>query len=475
MGRLRALSLFDAAFIAAESRETPLHVGSLLLFRPSPGSGADLLAELYRRCVEGREFRAPFDHKLVYPLSRLGLPHWDRDPDFDIEYHIRRSALPSPGRYRELFVLTSRLHGALLDRSRPLWEFHLVEGLQSGQFAVYAKLHHAQIDGMAGMRLLKSWLTEDPEERDTPHFWSADGRGWKRPKPPVSPAGLDVGAAVELVRSRAALLPNVSRALRQALGSYRRPVEGRMALPFEAPRSVFNTRVTAARRFVAQSYALERVTRVRRAFEATVNDVVLAMCATALRRYLDELGGGVPARPLTAMAPVSVRPRDSDDFGNAASAVLVNLATHLPDPVARLRAIQASIRDGRSLLSELSFDEVLVYTAIMSTPVLGPSAFGLGDIVPPTNIVVSNVPGPPNPLYWSGARLEGMYPVSAIFHGMAVNITVTSYAGSLDFGIVACRHSVQRVQRLIDFLEDGLAELEEAAGVRDASASMRSS
>ncbi|MCC6213944.1 MAG: wax ester/triacylglycerol synthase family O-acyltransferase [Polyangiaceae bacterium] len=462
---MRALSLFDAAFIAAESRETPLHVGSLLLFRPPPGSGPEQLAELYRSCVDVKELRAPFDHKLVYPLSRLGLPHWDRDPDFDVEYHVRRSAVPSPGRYRELFVLAARLHGALLDRSRPLWELHLIEGLRSGQFAVYAKLHHAQIDGMAGMRLLRSWLTEDPGERDTPHFWSVEGRGWKRPKPAAAPVGFDLASAVEQARARAALLPNVTRAVRQALGSYSRPAEGRMALPFEAPRSVFNTRVTAARRFVAQSYSLERVNRVKRAFDATVNDVVLAMCASALRRYLDELGGGVPARPLTAMAPVSIRPRDSDDFGNAASAVLVNLATHLPDPVARLRAIQSSIRDGRALLSELSFDEVVVYTAIMSTPVLGPSAFGLGGVVPPTNIVVSNVPGPPNPLYWSGARLDGMYPVSAVFHGMAVNITVTSYAGSLDFGIVACRHSVQRVQRLIDFLEDGLAELEEAAGV----------
>jgi WS/DGAT/MGAT family acyltransferase len=210
---------------------------------------------------------------------------------------------------------------------------------------------------------------------------------------------------------------------------------------------------------------MERIDRIREAFSATVNDIVLAACASALRRYLAEYGGGVPMRPLTAMTPVSVRPKDADDFGNATSAVLVNLATHIEDPIRRLHTIQASMRDGRALIKELTFNEVILYTALMSTPLLLPSLLGLAAVIPPTNVVISNVPGPKNVLYWNGAKMEGMYPVSIVYHGMAVNITVTSYAGSLDFGIVACRRSVPSVQRIIDFLEEGLAELEAAAGL----------
>jgi len=460
---MRPLGPIDTGFIAIESRATPMHVGSLLLLRPPVGAGKNYLQELFQQFISVKEFRAPFDQHLVYPPSRLGLPHWDVDPDFDIEYHLRHSALPSPGRYRELFVLVSRLHGTLLDRTRPLWEYSLIEGLNTGQFALYAKMHHAQIDGTAGMRLLQASLSEDPDARDVPYMWAKDGRGWKQSGSPAPTTHHGFERVLETVGAQLGVLPNVGRAIARTMSSYQRPPEERMAAPFEGPRSPLNTKVTGARRFVAQSYSLERINRVRAAFGATVNDIVLAMSSSALRRYLADYGGGVPDRPLTAMTPVAVRPRDADDFGNATSAVLVNLATHMDDPVRRLATIQASIRDGRSLIKELAFNEVILYTALMSTPLMLPSLLGLGSLVTPTNIVISNVPGPKNTLYWNGAKLEGMYPVSLVYHGMAANITVTSYAGSLDFGIVACRKTVPRVQRLIDFLEDGLAELERAA------------
>ena len=462
---MRPLGPIDTGFITIESRATPMHVGSLMLLRPPPGSGPDYMQQLYHQCIGVKEFRAPFDQHLVYPPSRLGLPHWDTDPDFDIEYHLRHSALPQPGRYRELFVLVSRLHGTLLDRSRPLWEYSLIEGLNTGQFALYAKMHHAQVDGTAGMRLLQASLSEDPDERDVPLMWAKDGRGWKQAEAPERPTHQGFERVLDAVTAQMGVLPAVGRAIARTLQTYQRPREERTAAPFEGPRSVLNTKVTGARRFVAQSYSIERIHRVREAFGATVNDIVLAMSSAALRRYLNEFGGGIPDRPLTAMTPVAVRPRDADDFGNATAAVLVNLATHLEDPVKRLQTIQTSIRDGRSLIKELAFNEVILYTALMSTPLMLPSLLGLGSLVTPTNVVISNVPGPRKTLYWNGARLDGMYPVSLVYHGMAVNITVTSYAGSLDFGIVACRKTVPRVQRIIDFLEDGLAELERAAAL----------
>lgn len=464
---MRPLTPIDSAFLTGETREMPMHVGSLLLLRPPSGASSSYIADLYKECVSVREFRAPFNQKLVHPVSRLGLPHWDEDPDFDIEYHLRHSALPTPHRYRELFVLISRLHGTLLDRSRPLWEYHLIEGLESGQFAVYTKMHHAVLDGIAGMRLLQTTLSEDPDARGVPFAWSKDADRLRKARPSLPPgAPLDIARIADLVQSQLGTLPGVARAIRHAAASWSRPREERMALPFEAPRSPLNPRITGARRFVAQSYSLERIDRIRKALDATVNDIVLAISSSALRRYLIEHASGVPERSLTAMTPVSVRPTDGDDFGNAVTAVFVNLGTNIEDPGKRLEVIRASMTDAKSLIRELSFAEVMLFTLLTASPAMLPIALGLASKMPAVNVVISNVPGPKNPLYWNGAKLEGMYPVSIVAHGMAVNITVTSYAGSLDFGIVACRRSVPRVQRLIDFLEDGLAELESIAGIR---------
>ncbi len=459
---MRPLSPVDASFLTMETRQTPMHVGSLLLFRPPAGAGRGFMEELYRTCLGVDEIRTLHGQKLVRPPSRLGRPHWDQDTELDLEYHFRHSALPSPGRYRELFVLVSRLHGTLLDRSKPLWETHIIEGLESGQFAMYAKMHHAMLDGIAGMRLLVSAMSETPEDRK-PMLWSREAEKQRQHRAPRE--GADLRRVADLVQSQIGSVPGVARALGRALESLRKPRDERMAIPFEAPRSALNKRISGARRFVAQSYSLERIDRIRHAYGATVNDLVLAMSASALRRYLEEFAGGVPARPLNAMTPISVRPSDGDEFGNAVTAVLVNLGTHIADPVKRLEAIRASMEDGKRLIRGLSSAEVALFTLLTFSPVIAPTVMGLTGTLPPTNIIISNVPGPKQKLYWNGALLEGLYPASIVVHGMAVNITVTSYAGSLDFGIVACRKSMPRVQRLIDFLEEGLVELEQAAGL----------
>jgi len=251
----------------------------------------------------------------------------------------------------------------------------------------------------------------------------------------------------------------------RALESFAKPRDERMAMPFDAPRSAINAPITGARRFVAQSYALDRVDRIRAAYGATVNDIILAMCASALRRYLQEFGGGVPDKPLTAMTPISFRPEGAEGLGNAVTAVLVNLGTHVADPLARLELIRTSMTDGKNLVKGLTLAEVTLFTSLTFAPLMAPTMFGVSGRMPATNLIISNVPGPTKRLYWNGALMEGMYPVSIVTHGLAMNITVTSYAGSLDFGIVACRRTVPRVQRLIDFLEEGLAELERGAGL----------
>ena len=454
------LSLIDAGFLAAETREMPMHVGCLQLFDPPPEAGEHYLRELYEDWVSVPEAHAPFDRRLS---SRLGIRSWERDTSFDIEYHVRHSGLPWPGRYRELFVLVSRLHSTLLDRSRPLWEYNLIEGLADGHFALYAKMHHAVVDGVAAMRLLERSLSEDPDRRDVPYPWASSPPKSRKSIVGSRDSRLAIAAAMEQLQTQLGSIPGVARTLRRLALSALEPADTRMALPFQAPPTPLNGRITGGRRFVAQSYSLDRVRAVGKATGATVNDIVLAMSASALRRYLEEVCGGVPDKPLTAMAPVSVRPSDSADFGNAVSGILVNLATHIADPVQRLETIRTSMAHGKAILRELSYNEIMLYTMLVSTPIMAPSLLGVSSRVPPLNIVISNVPGPRKPLYWNGARLTGMYPVSIVTHGLAVNITVTSYVDSLDFGITACRRSAPAIQRLIDYLEDGLRELEVAS------------
>lgn len=459
---MKRLSPADAAFLYGESRATPMHVGGLHLYRPPEGESAeDFVRAMHAELVATSAFRKPFDQKLVWPRLGLGLPGWVDDPDFDIDYHIRHSALPEPGRYRELFVLASRLHGSLLDRTRPLWETHLIEGLESGQFALYTKIHHAVVDGVAAMRLLQSSLTEDPDDRSQPHMFAARPM---RERARREPDRHSLYAAAEHLQNSLGVIPGITRSLSAMARAARAGGDSAMGLPYRAPRSPLNVCISGARRVVAQSYPLDRIKAVGRAFDTTVNDVVLAMSAGALRRYLGEIGG-LPEQPLTAMTPVSVRPADGGELGNAVSAVICNLGTELADPADRMRAIHASMAEGKALLKGMTYHQIMGYTIFVLGPLIAPALFDVKQMLRPVfNVVVSNVPGPRRPLYWHGAKLEGMYPMSIVIHGMAVNITVTSYVDSLDFGITACRRSVPSVQRLIDYLEDALAELENAAG-----------
>ena len=265
---MHALNAIDLGFLSVERREMPMHVGALLLFSLPEGAPPDHLRKLYELALQDR-FRYPLDQRLHHPASRMGVPHWVQDEDFDVAYHLRHSALPFPGRYRELFVLVSRLHGTLLDRSRPLWEVHLIEGLKNDQFAMYFKVHHALIDGMGAMRMLREALSEDPARRDMPFPWSLDAEQ-SRPPPADKPRerGDMLNRALEAVGAQFGLLPGVSRTLARALRSRSTPQDARLALPFEAPRSALNTPITGARRFVAQSYSLSRIQAVGRAFGA---------------------------------------------------------------------------------------------------------------------------------------------------------------------------------------------------------------
>jgi diacylglycerol O-acyltransferase len=259
-------------------------------------------------------------------------------------------------------------------------------------------------------------------------------------------------------------IPVVARGLFEMFREAAR--RGETAAPYQAPKTILNVPISGARRFAAQSWPIERLRAVGKAGGGTLNDAVLAMCAGALRRYLLEQGA-LPEEPLIAMIPVSIRPKDAEEhYGNAVSAILCNLATHLDDPLLRLEAIRRSMQVGKNALSGMSREAIVNMGVLMAVPMLIGQLLGLdGRTRPAFNVTISNVPGPKKPLYWNGARMEGIYPVSIVTDGQALNITLTSYVDHLEFGLIGCRKSLPHLQHLLGHLEDSLAELERAAGL----------
>lgn len=452
---MEPISPTDALFLVGESREHPMHVGSLQLFEPPEDAGPHFVRESYQAMLECTDVQPLFRK---HPAFFGGLTNlaWSFDNDVELDYHLRRSALPEPGRVRDLLELTSRLHGSLLDRHRPMWEAHLVEGLQDGRYAVYTKYHHSLMDGVSAMRLVQRAFTPDPNDDEVRVPWGLGPRkrgGGQKRQSLLERAGRTAGSAL-------ALAPSTLKLARAAL------LEQQLTMPFRAPRSMFNVRIGGARRVAAQSWSLDRIKAVKSAAGVTVNDVVLAMCAGALRAYLLEQNA-LPDAPLTAMVPVNLRKSDDDRGGNLVGTFLCNLATDLDDPARRLDVVSTSIRDTKAVFQQLPRVQQLALSAFN----IGGLFFGLipgylSAASPPFNIVISNVSaGPSEPLYWRGARLDGNYPLSIPLDGQAVNITLTNNADNLDFGLVGCRRSVPHLQRLLGHLETSLKDLERAAGV----------
>lgn len=452
----------DAMFMVMEAREKPAHVGGLQLFRPPEDAPADHLERMYADALASeRDLRGVFTRRPYLP-GGIGPWSWTVDDNLDLEYHVRHSALAQPGRIRELLALVSRLHGSLLDRNRPLWEAHLIEGIDDGRYAVYSKVHHAMMDGVTAIRLMESTLSADPDERDMPFPWERREASSGR-----APGGLgqQLATAARIARELPETLTGAGISAMRTIG--KAFMEGAAALPYRAPQTMLNVPITGARRFAAQSWPIERVRAAGDPHGATINDMVLALSGGALRAYLQDQGA-LPDAPLIAMVPVSLKARSGDESGegNAVGVLLCNLGTNLADPVARVEAVQESMRFGKRAFEGLSPLQILLLTAMQIAPAALPT-LGLGSIdvlkpfVPPMfNIVISNVPGAREPLYWNGARLDGHYPISVLVDGQALNITVTSGASSLDFGIIGDRRAVPHMQHLLGHLEDELAALE---------------
>ncbi|MFC4000410.1 wax ester/triacylglycerol synthase family O-acyltransferase [Prauserella oleivorans] len=448
----------DSMFLFIETREHPMHVGGLQLFTPPEGAGPDYLREVRHDLLHNSSVRDLFRQRLARPVNTAGYLAWRADPALDLDYHFRHSALPRPGRIRELLELTSRWHSTLLDRHRPLWEVHLVEGLDDGRFAVYSKIHHSVMDGVSALRQLQSTLSDDPDARDCPPPWGIR-ESQKSRRVPADPRGL-----LRTLTGTAKQLADTPRAAwKVAMEAFR---EHTLTLPLEAPKTMLNVPIGGARRFAAQSWPQERVRKVAAAAGVTSNDVVLAMCSGALRDYLIEQRA-LPPAPLIAMVPVSLRSRaeQREASGNRIGALLCNLGTDKADPADRLTTIARSTADGKRLFKELTPLQTLLLSALNVAPLAATPVPGyVGNTRPPFNLVISNVPGPRKQMYWNGAALDGIYPASVLLDGQALNITLTSNGDNLDFGITGCRRSVPHLQRLLTHLETALAELEDAVG-----------
>ena len=456
------LSPLDTAWLFTESRATPNHVGGLLQFRLPEGASKDFLRRLMSEFRSHLEFTPPWNRRLKVAFNRNPVPSWIEDDAIDLEYHVRHAALPWPGGERELGELIGRLQSTPIDLSRPPWECTLIEGLSDDRFALFIKMHHSLIDGVSGMKLLERAMASDPVKSLTlPPFWAAAALASGKPRREVRAPTMAnaTAAAIEGLSAQAKSLPQLAAAFGKIIKRIGDPSEG-LAVPFDAPRSLLNGRVREKRRFATQQFPMTRLRAVADAAGCTINDVVLALCGGALRRFLLERDS-LPEKSLTAGIPVSVRPKDDEGTGNAITFIVATLGTDVAEAGERLQVIRRSVQHAKAHVQSLPRAAMLQYTLMLMAPTMITLLTGIGGRTPPMfNITISNVPGPDKPLYFRGAELLSIYPASIITHGQALNITCESYAGQMNFGFTACHTSMPSTQKLAVHAADALSELE---------------
>ena len=459
---MQRLTGLDATFLYMETPSAYMHVAGLMILDPSTMPGGFSFEKMRDFYSDRMHLAAPFRRRLVEVPLGLHHPLWVEDPDFDLDYHFRHIAVPAPGGERQLADLVAHLVQIHLDRSRPLWEAWVIEGLEGGNLAVLTKVHHAAIDGVSGNEITVAMLQLGPEDVAEP-----PAEEWK---PDHIPGDVELlgYAASSLARQPVSAAKAVRRTVQSALrlrSRNRQPDVTPVPGPFSAPRTSFNLALTPRRSYAYTSVSLTDVKMIKNAFGATVNDVVLALCAGSLRRYLDSIGE-TPEGPLVAMVPVSVRSDDEKGtHGNRVSNMFCSLASDIDDPVERLAAIHEGTAGAKEQLNAIGADTLTDWIEFAAPAVAGRAArlYSRTRIAdrhrPIFNVTISNVPGPPFPLYSAGARLVAHYPMGPIFDGGGLNITVMSYLDHLDFGIVSCTDLIPDAWVLTDGLNDALDEL----------------
>ena len=462
---MKRLSMLDAAFLYLETPETPMHVGSVSTFKPS--GRQENLFERFREHTGARLDVLPsYRRRLEATPFGLGHPVWVVDDKLDLDHHIRRHALPKPGGMAELRALIAQLHAVPLDRSRPLWEYHFIEGLEDGGFAVYTKMHHCGMDGLAGMSTLSVLFDFEPGVEDE-----------SLPKT-IFPPDAETNDFIELTSTaigdfvrqgwRAVTsLPGVASALTKTAPNLARDARYLYSHVKDMPRTPFNKAISRHRAYATSSLPLPEVKALAKSRGVTINDVVLALCAGALRRYLIE-HAALPAKPLTAGVPVSLRPLGDKQLNNQVVFTLSHLPTDVAEPLPRLAAAQAAGKEAKNLFADMR-DFFTTDVSIVGAPLVVTALAKLwagvraADYTRPfLNVIISNVPGPRQPMYCVGAQATHFFPGSIPYHGSALNITVHSYLDQLDFGLIACSETVPDAQRIADFIVDDFAAMRKA-------------
>ncbi len=449
---MRPLHPIDFIFLSLEKRQQPMHVGGLFLFQIPENAPASFIQNLVADIRNSKSIPIPpFNNKLN------GL-FWDEDEEFDLDHHFRHIALPKPGRILELLTYISQEHSSLIDRAKPLWTCHIIEGIEGNRFAMYFKIHHAMVDGIAGMRLVEKSLSQDPNAKSIVPPWCVEGPRAKRLKEPnVSRFKKIMNGVMGQLGSTPRVMYELSQTVMKDMGRNPDYVSS-----FQAPSSILNQRVSSSRRFAAQSFEFDRLRHISKSLGVTINDIVLAICSGALREYLLSQDA-LPKKPLIAMVPASVRDDDSS-MSNRITMILANLGTHKEDPLERLAIVRRSVQNAKEKFKRMNSNQILNYSAFVYSAAGLNIASGLLPKRQAFNLVISNVPGPREPLYWNGARLDALYPASIILDGQALNITMTSYLDKLEVGLTACRNALPKMQNLLTHLEEEIQRFEAIVG-----------
>jgi WS/DGAT/MGAT family acyltransferase len=448
----------DAVWLMMESADTPMHLGVLATFRKPRNSPANWLSSLAAGMREFRKPVAPWNCHLTGNLGNPFTPQLIEARNFELDYHFRHTALPRPGGERELGVVVSLLHSNALDRSRPLWEFHLIEGLEGDRFAFYVKVHKALVDDVNGIPMILNLLSRSARKRNMLPLWSQPlGKGGQDSQPEST--GFDLRSGVATVSEA---LGSVGQAVSGLLSNpFKRGEGGSFLVPAGTPRSTLNRRINSQRRIATQQFEQKRIERLADATDSTLNELLAYLCGSLLRRFFKEYNA-LPDDSLIGAVPVSLLERSERLPGNAIAGIRVALGTHIGDPLARLKAVKRSVKKARRDRVSLPEHAITPYVMMRAAPIYASQTPVVGQFVPPLfNLGVSSTPGPDKPMYYNGSRMEEIYHISPLMQFSALSIDCVSYAGTLNIGFTGARDTLPHLQRMAVYMGKAVDELEE--------------
>jgi len=455
---MKRLSPVDVSFLSFESTDTPMHIANLQIYSLPKGADENYIQNLTTLLRDVPELASPFNRVLSIPYPKIKFPKWLKAEDIDMEYHVRHVALPKPGNDETLHTLVSSIHSQSLDRTRPLWEVYVIEGLENNRFALLFKIHHACIDGVGGMRLMQASLSTEKGKNTFQVPWQKSmKKEIKRVRKAsfynfISPMYSEVSKQVKTIPG---IIKVLSRMSMVGLSTSHPSL-----LPYTAPNSPFNDQISSQRNYAVTSLPLKRVKAVSKKSNSTINDVSVALCSNAIRRYLLE-AGSLPTKSMIAQLPVSVRSADSASAGNQFGVILCDMATTEESVSEGLSVISKSTHIAKEYLSSLSSGGLQNLTALVMAPFSISQILGItAKIKPAFNLLISNVPGPRDTLYLNEAKLEAFYPLTLLFQGNVISLVITSYDGNLNFSITGCRDKVPDINLITTFINAAFEALE---------------